>query len=88
MIKQTNLCISVHNSKENPIYGAGATHIRVEDEAAGPFLIISQCGDERGQQEISLDFEELVEILAAAKALITQFQEPSETLTTINGGIL
>ena len=42
-----------------PIFDDGATTVRIEDDAAGPFLVIEQEGDEHGVQAIRLCFNEI-----------------------------
>lgn len=43
-----------------PIYDEMATTVRVEDDAAGPFLMIEQCRDDKsGTQQISICFSEI-----------------------------
>ena len=39
-----------------PIFHERATHIEIDDEAAGEFLVISQCVD--GEQKIRIDHDE------------------------------
>lgn len=39
-----------------PIFDELATSIRIDDEAAGPFLVVSQCSD-RKDQSITIDRE-------------------------------
>jgi hypothetical protein len=41
-----------------PIFDENATTVRVEDDAAGPFLVIEQCSD-AGNQKIRLCFTEI-----------------------------
>lgn len=57
--------VSVFRKGLNPIYGEGTTHIRIEDEAAGPFIILSQ-----NDQEIRLDEDEIQVIADAALKLL------------------
>lgn len=70
--KITTLMVSVHPENENPVFGERSTHLRVEDEAGGPFLIITQCHDEIKPGEIRVDFEELTKIHEAAMMLREQ----------------
>lgn len=42
-----------------PIFDADATTVRIEDDAAGPFLVIEQDSEEHGQQAIRLCFNEI-----------------------------
>lgn len=68
--KTTVIAISVHGENDNPMFGESATHVKIEDEAAGPFIVLSQAGHETAKTgEVQLDFEELNRIVAAAKRL-------------------
>lgn len=73
--KTTILKVAVHTQDMNPVYGETATHISIDDEAGGPFLVLSQCHDEIKPGEVRLNFEELDEIYRASKELISQFKE-------------
>ena len=59
--------ISIHASGDNPVFGDSVTKVRLEDEAGGAFLVVSQ-----EERELRLDYDELVEIMDAAKALLEQ----------------
>ena len=66
--KTMPLGVSVYRENENPIFGEGVTHIMIEDEAAGPFIILKQYTDE-GTMEIKLDFNEVDSVFDAIKKL-------------------
>ena len=70
--KSTIIKISIHSENVNPVYGAGVTHVNVQDEAAGPFLTLSQVGEEKFEC-VRIDLDELEMIAAEAKKLIGQF---------------
>ena len=70
--KTTITRISIHPENVNPVYGEGVTHVCIEDEGAGPFLALSQIGDDK-LECIKIDMEELELITAEAKKLIGQF---------------
>lgn len=54
-----------------PIFSEMATHIEIEDEAAGEFITISQCRDDTDkEQEICIDPEEWPAIKAAVESLM------------------
>jgi hypothetical protein len=67
--KTTTLMVAVHPEDDNPVFGERATHIRVEDEGGGSFLVISQSHDNIQPGEIRVDFEELTKIHEASKML-------------------
>lgn len=49
---------SIYPEGQNPVYGDDVTKIRVDDEAGGGFLVVSQSTD-AGLNEIRLTVEEL-----------------------------
>lgn len=54
-----------------PIFSEMATHIEIEDEAAGEFITISQCRDDTDkEQKICIDPEEWPAIKAAVESLM------------------
>jgi len=74
----TTITVSIHPEGENPIYGDRATHVSVEDEAGGGFLVIKQHGDSHEPGTVRLDPEELDAVAAAAKELISKYPKESE----------
>lgn len=70
--KSTIIGISIHLENMNPVYGEGVTHVNVQDEAGGPFITLSQVGEEK-LECVRVDMEELEMITAEAKKLIGQF---------------
>lgn len=73
MIKTTILSVSVHRDTENPIFGEGATHVSIEDEAGGGFITLKQSNDSAEMGLLRLDLDELDAIQAAARMLIDQY---------------
>lgn len=69
---KTILAISVHKSNESANFGEGATHVCIDDEGGGPYLILKQSNDWSENGEIRLEFEELPLIVEAANQLINQ----------------
>ena len=57
--KVTELMISVHAAHDNPVFGDSATHIKVEDEGSGGFIILSQTNEVNKPGEMRFDIEEL-----------------------------
>ena len=71
----TILKIAIHTEDMNPVFGETVTHVGIEDDAAGPFIVLSQCHDESKEGEVRVDFEELEQIYLASKVLIDQFKD-------------
>lgn len=68
----TIMSVSVHNKASNPIYGEFNVMVHLEDEGAGPFLVLEQNTDDVANQKIRLDYEELLALTRAAKMLMDQ----------------
>jgi hypothetical protein len=92
--KITPIGMSVHLPDESPIYGESTTHVVVEDEAAGPYIVLRQFGEESKVGEVRLDLEELEAVLRAARMLIRAqpkdvragyIPENAATLTSLAG---
>lgn len=64
--------VSVHNKSVNPIFGEFNVVVRVEDEGAGPFLVLEQSTDDLANQSIRLDYDEFLAVAQAAKMLLEQ----------------
>lgn len=69
---KTILTISIHSKDESPIFGMSSTHVSLDDDGGGPFLILKQCNDHIQNGEIRLEFDELPLIMEAAQQLINQ----------------
>jgi hypothetical protein len=67
----TIIKVAIHREEENPVFGEGNTFVSIDDEAAGPFIIIEQ-DDYESNKNIRIDYEELLAINEAAKMLMHQ----------------
>ena len=70
-MKLTITEIAVHKEDESPIFGELVTHVKLYDEAGGPFIRLIQNTD-AGTNEIRLDFNEIEYILKAIETLKAQ----------------
>jgi hypothetical protein len=68
----TTLKVAVHREDINPVFGEGVTYVSVDDEAAGPFLVIEQHDDDVRPGTVRLDYEEFMAVAEAAKTLMHQ----------------
>ena len=68
--KITPIGMSVHLPDESPIFGDSSTHVIVDDESAGPFIVLRQFTDNSKLGEVRLDIAELEAVLRAARRLI------------------
>lgn len=68
----TIIKIAIHRENENPVFGEGNTFVSVEDEAAGPFLIIEQNDSYNTEKNLRMDYAEFLAVADAAKTLMHQ----------------
>ena len=69
--KLTVIAISAHRQGVNPIFGEGATHIKLCDDAAGYFIELSQADDDTEPGTVRFDPAEWETIDAAVKTLLS-----------------
>jgi hypothetical protein len=71
--KTTIMQVSIHHESVNPVFGHGNTYVSVDDEAAGPFLVIEQHDDDGGEHgKLRFEYEEFAAVAEAAKMLMHQ----------------
>jgi len=68
--KQTVIAISIHQTGVNPIFGEGATHVKLCDDAAGYFIELSQADESAENGVVRFDPTEWEAINAAVKTLL------------------
>ena len=69
---RTTLTVSVHQPDTNPMYGLVSTHVSIDDEGGGGYVVLQQHDDVCEPGKIRLDLEELEEIVEVARALMRQ----------------
>lgn len=79
----TILTVAVHREGENPVFGEGNTYVKVDDEAGGPFLVLTQDTDSGVESSIRLDYQEFLAIAEAAKMLMHQYWIEQEEMKVI-----
>ena len=79
-LKTTILQVVIHREDSNPVFGEGNTYVSVEDDAAGPFLVIKQPDYDAEMGKIQLDFDELTAVVEAAKMLMHQMYIEKQAL--------
>ena len=73
-VTQTPLGTSVHQHDENPIYGETATHVLLDDDAAGAYFVLKQAGGEHSKAgEVRLTLDELKAVYQAAQDLLENY---------------
>lgn len=70
----TTVAVAVHRVGDNPIFGESVTDIRVDDDAGGPYIVISQEGRDMGPDvkpgELAFELDELRIVMGAAMRLL------------------
>ena len=69
-MKTMPLGYSVYSENDNPIFGDSATTIKIEDEAAGPFIVLEQFNDD--VQKLKFDFDEIEILFSTIKKLMKE----------------
>jgi hypothetical protein len=76
----TILKVAVHRESENPVFGEGNTFVSVEDDAAGPFIVIEQNDSYNTDKTLRMEYEELLAVTEAAKMLMHQLYVEAATM--------
>jgi hypothetical protein len=80
-IMATTIAKSIHRDTENPIFGGGVTHIRVEDEAGGGFLVLEQTPEvEPNKAELRLEIDELEFLALVGREMIDEYEAATKGL--------
>lgn len=73
----TPIGYSIHCAGDNPVFGNTVTHVTIDDDASGPYLVLQQYLDDTemkpGRVQIPLD--ELERVLEAARRLMETWPE-------------
>lgn len=73
-IKTAVTSYSLYLEGDNPIFGESALHVKVDDEGAGPFLVIVQENDDF-QGTLRLDFDEVLPLFDLLNKLKREHSE-------------
>lgn len=74
-LRATPICVSVHRDGESPVYGEGATHVQIEDEGGGAFVVLRQFGDHDNAGEMRFDIDELLVVAREAARLARTYEK-------------
>ena len=72
----TTISVSVHPPHENPIFGELVTRVTIEDEAAGPFIILSSNAET--EVGLRLDPKELEAVVRVARDLVAHYTKEEQ----------
>lgn len=77
----TPIGYSVHLAGHNPVFGESATHVTIDDEAGGPFLVLQQFRDDQELKpgRVKLCLDELERVLETARILMAAWPEEADT---------
>ncbi len=67
--KQTTLAVSVHLEAESPIFGENTISVKLEDEAGGIFLELT---NHENDAKFRVDYEQWIELNKAVVGLMKQ----------------
>ena len=68
---------SMFYEKDNPVFGESATHISIDDDAGGSYIVLEQFPDD-GPQKLKFDLPELEELLRIANKLMSEYNKVTE----------
>ena len=71
---KTIIKVAIHPKDANPVFGVGVTHVSIEDEASGGFILLAQH-NERPEGVLAFDIEELEEIWLVAKEMMDAYDK-------------
>lgn len=71
-IKTVPLRFSVYREGDSPVFGESATHVCVDDDAGGAFIVLRQSYEPRGEQVLRFDLDELLAVTVAARGLMEE----------------
>lgn len=60
-VKTVPIAYSIYKEGDNPVFGNSVTEVKIEDDAAGVYLTISQCNDDH-EGSIKLEFDEAAQL--------------------------
>lgn len=80
MYKTVSLKYSMFYEKDNSVFGESATHISIDDEAGGSYIVLEQFPDD-GPQKLKFDLPELEELLRIANKLMSEYNLATGVVT-------
>lgn len=68
--------VAIHDKTVNPVYGDGVIYVEINDEAAGPFVVLTQnalSGDPERTGKVCFDYAtEWPAVFSSVQSLMTQ----------------
>lgn len=66
----TPIGYAVHVHGTSPVFDDSTTHVLIDDEGAGPFIVLRQFGAHTKTGEVELDIEDLEAVVRVARRLM------------------
>ena len=75
---ETVLKVAIHRKDKNPVFGESVTYVEITNEAAGPYIIISQRDTVEPSADfpntrLKFDLTELEQVCTCARRLIANY---------------
>lgn len=71
----TPIAVAIHPEGENAVFSNATTHVMIEDEAGGGFIVLRQFGDDAKPGEVRLEMGELRVIAQQAQKLLAAYEK-------------
>ena len=66
----TVIAMSIHSDDESPIFGEHSTQVTIDDEGAGPYIVLTQTNEGAKVGTVAMDMEDLELVIKAARDLM------------------
>lgn len=68
-VKTTPTRYAIHYEDESPIFGESTIHVSIDDEAAGPYLVIESTNPDGTDGKVTIDFAQWPSVCDVVKHL-------------------
>lgn len=68
--RRQTMRISVFAEGDNAVFGESAIHVEIDDDAAGPYLVLRSSAEGNAHGMVCVDFEQWEQVEAAARELM------------------
>lgn len=74
-ITSTPIATSVHQHDDNPLFGETATHVMLDDDASGAYIVLKQTDEHAKVGEVRLMRDEMQAVYQAAQDLLGNYPD-------------
>jgi hypothetical protein len=71
----TPIAVAIHPEGENAVFSNATTHVMIEDEAGGGFIVLKQFDDNAQPGELRFDADELRMVSQQAQKLLAAYEK-------------